>query len=87
MRFKSFTCKIFKNGEEININSAKENFSYSWILYSNGSSDGIEIESNQKQIELTIDGTKIPKDSFTLYCTTKIYNKYVKKFKEQGGMT
>ena len=72
-----FTCKIFKNGEEININSAKENFSYSWILYSNGNSDGIKIESNQKQIELTIDGTKIPKDSFTLYCTTTIDGKNI----------
>ena len=72
-----FTCKIFKNGKEININSTKENFSYSWILYSNGSSDGIEIESNQKQVELTIDGTKIPKDSFTLYCTTTIDGKNI----------
>ena len=70
------TCKIFKNGEEVNISDTAENFEYSWVFYKNGETEGISIVENSKTINITIGENGIPKDNFTIYCITKIDGKY-----------
>lgn len=70
------TCKIFKNGEEVNISDTAENFEYSWVFYKNGEIEGISIVENSKTINITIGENGIPKDNFTIYCITKIDGKY-----------
>lgn len=72
----NLTCKIFKNGEEINITDAVENFKYSWVFYKNGEAEGTPIGGNSKTINITIGENGIPKDNFTIYCITKIDEKY-----------
>lgn len=70
------TCKIFRNGEEVNITDAVENFEYSWVFYRNGEAEGTPIGENSKTINITIGANGIPKDNFTIYCITKIDEKY-----------
>lgn len=70
------TCKIFRNGEEINISDAAEKFEYSWVFYRNGESKGTPIGENSKTINIIIGENGIPKDNFTIYCITKIDEKY-----------
>ena len=72
----NLTCKIFKNGEEVNITDAVENFEYSWVFYRNGEIEGTSIGGNSKTINITIGENGIPKDNFTIYCITKIDKKY-----------
>ena len=76
--FKSaeLTCKIFRNGEEINISDDAENFKYSWVFYGIGEAEGTPIGGNSKIINITIGENGIPKDNFTIYCITKIDEKY-----------
>lgn len=72
----NLSCKIFKNGEEVNIDGASENFEYSWIYYKNETTEGISIGNTKNiHIELGKAGNP-PKDNFTLYCITTIDNKY-----------
>lgn len=72
----NLSCKIFKNGEEVNVDGASENFEYSWIYYKNETTEGITIGNTKNiHIELGKAGNP-PKDNFTLYCITTIDNKY-----------
>ena len=72
----NLSCKIFKNGEEVNLDGANENFEYSWIYYKNETTEGFSIGSTKNiYIELGKEGNP-PKDNFTLYCITTIDNKY-----------
>ncbi len=72
----NLSCKIFKNGEEVNVDGASENFEYSWIYYKNETTEGITIGNTKSiYIELGKEGNP-PKDNFTLYCITTIDNKY-----------
>lgn len=72
----NLSCKIFKNGEEVNSDGASENFEYSWIYYKNETTEGISI-GNTKNIHIELGKVgNPPKDNFTLYCITTIDNKY-----------
>lgn len=72
----NLSCKIFKNGEEVNLDGSNENFEYSWIYYKNETTEGFSIGSTKNiYIELGKEGNP-PKDNFTLYCITTIDNKY-----------
>ena len=72
----NLSCKIFRNGEEVNNSDTAENFEYSWVFYKNGETEGISIGENSKTINITIGENSIPKDNFTIYCITKIDGKY-----------
>lgn len=68
----NFTCKIFKNQNEVTGGTIK----YSWIYYENRSTNGIHI-GDTKDITITLGNENMPKDSFTLYCTATIDDKFI----------
>lgn len=72
----NLTCKIYKNGKEVNLQGASEKFKYSWIFYRNGEIEGTSIEEKSKTINITIGENGIPKNNFTIYCIAKIDEKY-----------
>lgn len=69
------TCKIFRNSEEINLESY-ENISYSWLLYESNNTNAVDLKNNSYTINIKLGEGNIPKNSFTIYCITTIDNKY-----------
>ena len=70
----TFTCQILKNG---NIIEVDESFNYSWALYANNNEEVINLSEKGASISLTLGEGDVPRNSFTLYCTTTIDGKNI----------